>query len=127
MKRWVNKMEKEFLLNYKNFKDFKEGSNVEFWKLCCKSLMNKKFTNYMIAANDLNGIPPVKSFLLFYEEEVLKLNGKDKYTLSKNIKQAIGAFYGMFFKFILKYPHRKTISITMNEKFNLATASIFTK
>ncbi len=127
MKKWITKMEKDFLKNYKNFKDFQFGDNKAYWDLCIESLKSKDFISYMINANDLNKIPPVKSFLLYYEKEVLELNGKSKYKLSKNIKQAMGAFYGMFFKNVLNYKDRKTISITMNQKFNLVSASTFIK
>lgn len=121
------KLEREFLIKYKNFKNFKEGDFKPYFDLCMKSLDNYKFFTYMKTCNDLNKIPPVKSFLLYYEKEVLDLIGDDE-TLDTYCKRGIGAFFGMLFKYVLGYSKQaKSIKITLNKRFKISTASVFTK
>ena len=123
----IDKMNNEFLIKYKNFKNFKEGTYKPFWDLCITSLSNQEFYSYMILCNDLNNIPPVKSFLLYYEQEIIDLTGNPNGILDVYCKKGIGAFYGMLFRFILGYTTRKSVKVTMKKKFDVSTAYIFTK
>jgi len=122
------KMEKEFLDHYKNFKKFKEGEYKPYWDLCFTSLSNRDFFSYMVLSNDLNGIPPVKSFLLYHKEEIQALSSNNDCKLDNYTRRSIGAFFGMLFQFILGYNQDKTksIRVTMRE-FDLLTAAVFIK
>lgn len=121
-------MDKEFLDYYKNFKNFKEGEYKLFWDLCFDSLSNRDFVTYMVLCNDLNGIPPVKSFLLYHDFEISELAGKNDSKLDHYTRRSIGAFFGMLFQYILGYNEVKTKSVRVTMKdYNLSTASVFLK
>jgi hypothetical protein len=122
------KMEKDFLVHYKNFKNFKEGEYKAYWDLCFMSLENRDFITYAILCNDLNGIPPVKSFLLYRKEEIKQLSSNNDCRLDSYTRKSIGAFFGMLFQYILGYDKdkTKTIRVTMKE-FGLTTASVYLK
>ena len=122
------KMEKDFLIHYKNFKNFKEGEYKPYWDLCFMSLENRDFVTYAVLCNDLNGIPPVKSFLLYRKEEIKQLSNNNDCKLDDYTRRSIGAFFGMLFQFVLGYDKDKTksIRVTMRE-FDLSTSSIFIK
>lgn len=123
-----NEMDKEFLEYYKNFKNFKEGEYKQYWDLCNRSLSNREFISYMILCNDLNGIPPVKSFLLYHKDGIEHLSGNKDCKLDAYTRRSIGAFFGMLFQYVLGYNHSKTkiVRVTMQE-FGLSTASVFLK
>ena len=78
-----------------------------------------------IFCNDLFHIPPVKTFLLYYREELVKLTGRRDAMLEPFVKKAIGAFWGMVFKFGLGYQAQESVSVSLNQMFMLRTASYF--
>lgn len=135
VRKWVDymnymqlEMEKKFLTHYKNFKNFKEGEYKPYWELCFDSLLNRDFFAYMVLCNDLNGIPPVKSFLLYHYDQIERLTENNDCKLDSYTRRSIGAFFGMLFQFVLGYDKSKTKSIRVSmQEFNLSTASIFIK
>ena len=121
-------MDKKFLNHYKNFKKFKEGSYKAYWELCFSSLSNRDFLSYMILCNDLNGIPPVKSFLLYYKKQIKALTGNNNCKLDSFTRRSIGAFFAMLFQYVLGYDQKQTKIIRVSmKKFGLVTASVFIK
>ena len=82
----------------------------------------------MILCNDLNGIPPVKSFLLYHKDHVAHLTFNKNCILDVYTRRSIGAFFGMLFQYVIGYNQNKTksIKVTMRD-YNLSTASIFLK
>ena len=121
-------MDKEFLNYYKNFKKFKEGSYKTYWELCFNALSNRDFVSYMVLCNDLNGIPPVKSFLLYHQKQIKELTGNNTCTLDSFLRKAIGAFFGMLFQYVLGYDQNQTKTVRVSLKvFGLVTASVFNK
>ena len=121
-------MEKDFLVHYKNFKNFKEGEYKAYWDLCFMSLENRDFVSYMLLCNDLNRIPPVKSFLLYRREEINQLSINNDCKLDDYTRRSFGAFFGMLFQYILGYDKDKTksVRVTMKE-LGLTTALVFSK
>jgi hypothetical protein len=70
-------------------------------------------------------IPPVKTFLTRYREDFIRLTGDEQAKLDTFAKRAIGAFWGMVFKFVLGYTEQKSVSVSMNEYFMVRTASVY--
>ncbi len=72
-------------------------------------------------------IPLVKTFLTYYKDDFIVLTGKSDAELPLFVKKSIGAFWGMVFKFALKYKGQKSVSVSMNEYFKVKTATYFFK
>jgi hypothetical protein len=70
-------------------------------------------------------IPPVKTFLTYYRDDFILLTGDKRARLDIFLKRAIGAFWGMVFKFVLNYTEQKSVSVSMNEYFFVKTASVY--
>jgi hypothetical protein len=75
--------------------------------------------------NDTFSIPPIKTFLTVYKDELILLTGKPNAELDVYIKKSIGAFWGMVFKIVLGYQEQKSVSVSMYDYFIVKTASCF--
>jgi hypothetical protein len=121
-------MEKKFLIHFKNFKNFKEKEYKPYWELCFDSLLNRDFFTYMVLCNDLNGIPPVKSFLLYHEDSIRKITANKECELDNYARRSLGAFFAMLFQNILGFDPDKTKIVRVSmQKFGLSTASVYKK
>lgn len=70
-------------------------------------------------------IPPIKIFLLYYEQDFVRITSRENTALEPFVKRAIGAFWGMVFKFILDYRGQESVSISLNHRFFVRTATCF--
>ena len=115
-----------FADTYVNFKDFCQAEKYRpYWKLCLKSINDRDFLMCCIFCNDTFAIPPVKTFLSYYREDLIHITGDERAQLDIFTKRAIGAFWGMVFKFVLGYTEQKSVSVSMNEYFMVKTASVY--
>ena len=82
--------------------------------------------SHIIFCNDIFHIPPVRTFLTVYKNEVESALGTKKLN-SKGDKQkrALGAFWGTVFKYLLKYPESKNVTVPLKEEFGISTASYY--
>ena len=111
---------------YTNFKEFQHGEAYRaYWDKCIESTANRDFMVCVIFCNDTFAIPPVKTFLTHYREDFVALTGDEQARLDTFTKRAIGAFWGMVFKFVLGYATQKSVSVSMNEYFMVKTASVY--
>ncbi|MDR0823844.1 MAG: hypothetical protein LBN74_02040 [Prevotella sp.] len=122
----LQKIENEFAEKYTHFKDFQFGSTSRaYWDKCMESVADDELFGHIIFCNDVFSIPPVKTFLTFYLEDFIQITGDERATLDISIKRGIGAFWGMVFKFCLKYSEQKSVSVSMNEYFKVKTATFY--
>ena len=112
--------------HYKQFREFQYGERYKpYWDLCMKALLDQELLGHIIFCNDLHHIPPVKTFLLYYRKELREITGRENAALDVFVKKAIGAFWGMVFKFGLGYQAQESVSISLNREFMVRTASCF--
>lgn len=112
--------------HYKQFREFQYGEQYKpYWELCMRALLDEGLLGHIIFCNDLHHIPPVKSFLLYYRKELREITGREDAMLEVFVKKAIGAFWGMVFKFGLGYQAQESVSISLNREFMVRTASCF--
>lgn len=112
--------------HYKQFREFQFGAQYKpYWELCMQALLDEELLGHIIFCNDLHHIPPVKSFLLYYRKELREITGREDAMLEIFVKKAIGAFWGMVFKFGLGYQAQESVSISLNREFMVRTASCF--
>ena len=74
-----------------------------------------------------NNCYQIKTFLTYYKDDFVILTGKTDAELPIFVKKSIGAFWGMVFKYGLKYKGQKSVSVSMNEYFKVKTATYFIK
>lgn len=112
--------------HYKQFREFQYGERYRpYWELCMRALLDEELLGHIIFCNDLHHIPPVKSFLLYYRQELREITGREDAMLEVFVKKAMGAFWGMVFKFGLGYQTQESVSISLNREFMVRTASCF--
>lgn len=112
--------------HYKQCREFQYGERYRpYWELCMRALLDEALLGHIIFCNDLHHIPPVKSFLLYYRQELREITGREDAMLEVFVKKAIGAFWGMVFKFGLGYQAQESVSISLNREFMVRTASCF--
>ena len=115
-----------FSETYTHFKEFQQNPEYRaYWDKCVESITDRDFLICVIFCNDVFAIPPVKTFLTCYREDFIRLTGDERARLNIFIKRAIGAFWGMVFKFVLNYTDQKSVSVSMNEYFFVKTASVY--
>lgn len=115
-----------FSERYKPFKEFQTAGEYRgYWNLCVRAVEDRELLGHIVFCNDLFHIPPVKTFLLYYREELVKLTGRRDAMLDPFVKKSIGAFWGMVFKFGLGYQAQESVSISLNREFMVRTASCF--
>ena len=97
-------VEQGFSLRYRHFKEFQEDPAYRpYWNKCMEAVKDRELFSHIIFCNDLLHIPPVKTFLLYYEQDLIRITGREDAALEPFVKKSIGAFWGMVFKFVLGY------------------------
>lgn len=122
--------EQDFLRTYRGTESFITNEN-KYYKLFLELLQDDELLEKIKFANDVLGIPPIKTFIL-YEREYLK---KDIFNekMSSKAKRGLGACFGYLYKFI--YGGYEAESTWFNDcddliptkKTTIKTASYFIK
>lgn len=116
----------DFSVTYSHFKEFQENPEYRgYWDKCLEAVEDKDLLKNIIFCNDVFSIPPVKTFLTYYYKDFIRLTEDEHAKLDTYIKRSIGAFWGMVFKFVLGYTEQKSVSVSMNEYFEVRTASVY--
>ena len=119
-------VELHFSDNYRHFKEFQLSPEYRpYWDKCMEAVKDRELLSHIIFCNDLLHIPPVKTFLLYYEGDFVSITGREDAALDTFVKKAIGAFWGMVFKFALGYRDQESVSISLNQKFFVRTSTYF--
>ena len=119
-------VEADFSRRYPHFKEFQQNPAYRpYWDKCMEALANRELLSHIIFCNDLFHIPPVKTFLLFYQADFIAITGRENAALAPFIKKSIGAFWGMVFKFGLGYREQESVSVSLNRRFLVRTATWF--
>ncbi|MDE5716507.1 MAG: hypothetical protein K2I53_02610 [Lachnospiraceae bacterium] len=125
MKKYI---EENFINYYTHFREFQEnGEYTLYWNKCIDAISDTQLLSHIVFCNDLFCIPPVKTFLTYYRNDFIIITGKRDAELPVFVKKSIGAFWGMVFKFALKYKGQKSVSVSMNDYFKVKTATYFIK
>ena len=93
----ISKIDLDFAKTYKAQSNFVNSGKL--WDACIETVQDPILMNHIILCNDSMKIPPVKIFLT--------VNTDIKVVQSAEEKQAIGAFWGFVFKFVLDYKSQK--------------------
>lgn len=121
-------IETDFSSVYTHFKEFQQnGIYRPYWDKCMEAVSDKELLSHIVFCNGLFGIPPVKTFLLYYKKDFIELTSDPKAELPLFIKKSIGAFWGMVFKVALGYTSQKSVSVSMYDYFVVKTATCFIK
>ena len=119
-------VEQGFSLRYRHFKEFQEDPAYRpYWNKCMEAVKDRELFSHIIFCNDLLHIPPVKTFLLYYEQDLIRITGREDAALEPFVKKSIGAFWGMVFKFVLGYRDQESVSVSLNQRFFVRTATYF--
>lgn len=111
---------------YKQFAEFQWRPEYRpYWDKCIEAIRDPELLSHIIFCNDLFHIPPVKTFLLYFREDIAAITGREDALLPTFIKKSIGAFWGMVFKFVLGYQNQENVSISLNRYFMVRTATYF--
>ena len=106
----ASQVELHFADHYHHFKEFQMSPAYRpYWDKCMEAVQNRELLSHIIFCNDLFHIPPVKTFLLYYEQDLISITGREDATLELFVKKAIGAFWGMVFKFVLGYQGQESV------------------
>lgn len=117
-----------FALSYPHFKAFQQDEAwFPYWKLCLQTLQDRDLLGHIIFCNDLFGIPPVKTFLCNYAEELKAITGRPDAKLDDFAKKSIGAFWGYVFKTVFDYAGQKSVSVSLGKLFMVKTATCYTQ
>ncbi len=120
------KVKSEFSKVYTHFQEFQQNpDHRKYWDKCIEAVMDRELLSHIIFCNDLFSIPPVKTFLMYYQDDFILITGKNNAELDVFVKKSIGAFWGMVFKFALGYQEQKSVSVSMYDYFIVKTASCF--
>ena len=121
-------IEEKFFEIYAHFREFQENKEYEcYWNKCIEAISDEQLLSNIVFCNDVFCIPPVKTFLTYYRDDFIVMTGKANAELPVFVKKSIGAFWGMVFKYALKYKGQKSVSVSMNEYFKVKTATYFIK
>lgn len=121
-------IEENFINYYTHFREFQENEEYAlYWNKCMEAICDTQLLSHIVFCNDLFCIPPVKTFLTYYKDDFIIITGKSNAELPVFVKKSIGAFWGMVFKFALKYNGQKSVSVSMNDYFKVKTATYFIK
>ena len=113
---------------YNQYRSFMEKVEYKaYWDLCIKSINDPKFLSGVIFCNDVMTIPPVKVFLSYYKNELIRITNDPLAVLPLFINRSLGAFWSMIFKCILNYSYQEVIRINENFYFHVKTASYYFK
>lgn len=119
-------VEMQFSSHYRHFREFQESPDYRpYWDKCMEAVRDRELFSHIIFCNDLLRIPPIKTFLLYYEQDLIRITGREDAALELFVKKAIGAFWGMVFKFALGYQDQESVSVSLNQRFFVRTATYF--
>ena len=122
----AEQVETRFSNCYRHFKEFQESPDYRpYWDKCMEAVRDQELLSHIIFCNDLLRIPPIKTFLLYYEQDLIRITGREDAALELFAKKAIGAFWGMVFKFALGYQDQESVSVSLNQHFFVRTATYF--
>ena len=111
---------------YRQFREFQDAPAYRpYWDKCMEAVRDRELLSHIVFCNDLFHIPPVKTFLLYYEQDFIRITGREDAALEPFVKKAIGAFWGMVFKFVLGYRDQESVSVSLNHRFFVRTATCF--
>ena len=115
-----------FAEKYPHFKEFQSDDTfLPYWRLCMQALQDRDLLGHIVFCNDLFGIPPMKTFLCYYEDELVALTGRADAQLDDFVKKAVGAMWGYVFKAVFEYESQKSVSVSLNKKFFVKTATCY--
>ncbi len=118
---------------YYTFKEFMLDEKYQaLWNLCIETLKNRDHLINIIFCNDIYQIPPTRVFVDINREQLNILMEQDSDNtffqngyLKTYVKQSVGAFWGMVFRFALGYEDKRTVSVVKEKNFGIQTASRF--
>lgn len=127
----------DFTEKYSNFSEFSTSKKYKpIWDLCIDTLKCEDYVKNIRFCNDYYNIPPVRVFIdinrkqideiaqLDFDEELF-IENDNRYLMRNFLKQSLGAFWGMVFRFGLGYDRRKTVTMIKDKYYGIATASRF--
>lgn len=117
--------EKDFCKTYRGSQTFVNEDGAEYYKLFLQTLQNDDLLDKIKFANDVLGVPPVQTFVKYYRD-TLGMNVFTE-TLSKSVKQGIGACFGYLYRFIYKENYNTEQCWVMDQQSGIKTASRFVK
>ena len=109
--------QEDFLSTYKGKRTFVNESEYYTWFL--NGLSDNKLLDHIIFCNDVLQLPPIYVFTKFYKELF-------NHEMTPNEKRSLGACWGYFFQFILKYKNAHTIWVG-DKTTGIKNASYFVK
>ena len=81
-----------FAQKYPHFKEFQTDPKwFPYWRLCLQALQDRDLLGHIIFCNDLFCIPPVKTFLCSFADELKEITGREDARLDDFAKKAMGA------------------------------------
>ena len=119
----MNWNEENFLKVYKGTETF-VVKECEYYALFLDLLQDDDLLDHIRFANDVLGVPPLKSFIL-YERDFLKKHVFNK-VMSSTAKRGIGACFGYLYK-VIYGGYESEQSWFNDEKTGIKTASYFKK
>lgn len=119
----MNWNEDAFLKTYKGTETF-VTTEREYYSLFLNLLHDEALLDHIRFANDVLGVPPLKSFIL-HERDFLKKDVFNK-KMSAVAKRGLGACFGYLYKFIYG-GYDSEQSWFNDEKTGIKTASYFIK
>ncbi len=123
----VQNTTRNFAQKYPHFKEFQtDAAYRPYWTLCVQALQDRDLLGHIVFCNDLFGIPPVKTFLCHYAEQLKEITGDPSAKLSDFVKKAVGAMWGYVFKAVFEYAGQKSVSVSLNRLFMVKTATCYT-
>ena len=131
----VRKIEADFCEKYPRFKEFQSDEQFRpLWDMCIETAKDYENMICIKFCNDIYQIPPVRVFTDINREKlkVLSVSHSNSFftddgQLKSFVKQCLGAFWGMVFRYGLEpnYDDRRTVSVVKNNYFGISTASRF--
>jgi len=114
------KVNAELGAKYMNTRDIQARMPVvyDFFEKCISS---PEVLQEVVFANDILGVPPVKTFLLLFQKVS---NGTKNFSTSE--AQQIGALWGFVFRFCLGYQKAEK-PVRLNNLFGIKSATLFVK
>lgn len=123
----VQQTNQGFAQKYPHFREFQSREdNFPYWRLCVQALSDRDLLGHIIFCNDTFFIPPMKTFLTVFEKELVGITGRPDAQLDDYVKKSLGAVWGYVFKVLFEYAGQKSVSVSMNKKFMLKTATYYT-
>ena len=88
-------VEMQFPAHYCHFREFQESPDYRlYWDKCMEAVRDRELLSHIIFCNDLLRIPPIKTFLLYYEQdlnqnEIAKILCISRPTVSRLLDEAV--------------------------------------